>query len=85
VNIRFHQASLKKSTLESEEILPSWSNGVNTSDDEFKRFEYGVPPEKNGDYAFLLHILTSLKSTGKAAVILPHGVLFRGKLPAVLE
>jgi type I restriction enzyme M protein len=63
----------------------SWSNGVNTSDDDFKRFEYGVPPEKNGDYAFLLHILTSLQSTGKAAVILPHGVLFRGKLPAVLE
>jgi type I restriction enzyme M protein len=47
--------------------------------DEFHRFkEYGVPPEKNGDYAFLLHIIASLKSTGKAAVILPHGVLFRG-------
>jgi type I restriction enzyme M protein len=60
----------------------SWSNGVNTADDEFKRFEYGVPPEKNGDYAFLLHILTSLKSTGKAAVILPHGVLFRGNAEA---
>ena len=37
-----------------------------------------VPPEKNGDYAFLLHFIKSLKSTGKAAVILPHGVLFRG-------
>jgi type I restriction enzyme M protein len=56
----------------------SWSNGINLSNDEFKRFEYGVPPDKNGDYAFLLHILKSLKSTGKAAVILPHGVLFRG-------
>ena len=56
----------------------SWSNGINLSDDEFKRFEYGTPPDKNGDYAFLLHILKSLKSTGKAAVILPHGVLFRG-------
>jgi len=56
----------------------SWSNGVNLADDEFKRFEYGTPPDKNGDYAFLLHILKSLKSTGKAAVILPHGVLFRG-------
>ena len=56
----------------------SWSNGINLSDDEFKRFEYGAPPDKNGDYAFLLHILKSLKSTGKAAVILPHGVLFRG-------
>ncbi|WP_059002450.1 type I restriction-modification system subunit M [Leptolyngbya sp. NIES-2104] len=60
----------------------SWSNGVNLSADEFQRFEYGVPPDKNGDYAFLLHILKSLKSTGKAAVILPHGVLFRGNAEA---
>jgi type I restriction enzyme M protein len=37
---------------------------------------------KNGDYAFLLHILGSLKSTGKGAVILPHGVLFRGNVEA---
>ncbi|MFY8069007.1 MAG: type I restriction-modification system subunit M [Flavobacterium sp.] len=58
--------------------LKSWSNGVNVENDEFNRFELGVPPEKNGDYAFLLHILQSLKSTGKAAVVLPHGVLFRG-------
>lgn len=42
----------------------------------------GVPPEKNGDYAWLLHVLKSLKSTGKAAVILPHGVLFRGNAEA---
>lgn len=56
----------------------AWSSGLNPQEDEFRRFEYGVPPEKNGDYAFLLHILTSLKSTGKGAVILPHGVLFRG-------
>jgi len=41
-----------------------------------------MPPEKNGDYAFLLHVLKSLKSTGKAAVILPHGVLFRGHAEA---
>jgi type I restriction enzyme M protein len=58
--------------------LKSWSSGINVNEDEFKRFEYGIPPEKNGDYAFLLHILKSMKSTGKAAVILPHGVLFRG-------
>jgi len=56
----------------------AWSNGFNPSEDEFHRFEYGIPPEKNGDYAFLLHILASLKTTGKGAVILPHGVLFRG-------
>ena len=60
----------------------SWSNGVNLTDDEFGRFEYGTPPDKNGDYAFLLHILKSLNSTGKAAVILPHGVLFRGNAEA---
>lgn len=58
--------------------LKSWSNGVKVDNDEFGRFELGVPPEKNGDYAFLLHILKSLKATGKAAVVLPHGVLFRG-------
>ena len=50
--------------------------------DEFCRFEYGVPPAKNGDYAFLLHLLASLKSTGKGAIILPHGVLFRGNREA---
>lgn len=56
--------------------LKNWSDGLN----EFGRFTgYGDrPPEKNGDYAWLLHILKTLKSTGKAAVILPHGVLFRG-------
>lgn len=60
----------------------AWTNGVNPNDDEFRRFEYGTPPAKNGDYAFLLHIVASLKSTGKAAVILPHGVLFRGNTEA---
>jgi len=39
---------------------------------------YERPPDKNGDYAFLLHIVASLKATGTGAVILPHGVLFRG-------
>ena len=58
--------------------LKSWSNGVNIESDEYNRFSLGVPPEKNGDYAFLLHILQSMKSTGKSAVVLPHGVLFRG-------
>lgn len=58
----------------------SWSNGVDTENETYERFKgFGVPPEKNGDYAFLLHIIKSLNSrNGKAAVILPHGVLFRG-------
>jgi type I restriction enzyme M protein len=60
----------------------AWSNGFNPAEDEFGRFAYGIPPAKNGDYAFLLHILASLKSTGKGAIILPHGVLFRGNVEA---
>ena len=62
--------------------LKSWSNGL---ENDFGRFELGRPPEKNGDYAFLLHALKSLKSTGKAAVILPHGVLFRGNAEATIR
>src|SRR2546428_660939 len=56
----------------------AWSSGLDPANDEFKRFEFGIPPAKNGDYAFLLHLIKSLKSTGKGAIILPHGVLFRG-------
>ncbi|MEO5330489.1 MAG: type I restriction-modification system subunit M [Magnetococcus sp. YQC-5] len=56
----------------------AWTSGLDAANDLYGRFEYGIPPTKNGDYAFLLHMLKSLKSTGKAAVILPHGVLFRG-------
>lgn len=62
--------------------IKSWSNGL---ENEYGRFEFGRPPEKNGDYAFLLHILKSLKSNGKAAVILPHGVLFRGNAEASIR
>ena len=66
--------------------VKNWVTGINPMDDEFKRFRgYGVPPEKNGDYAFLLHIVASLKSTGKGAVILPHGVLFRGNAEAEIR
>src|SRR5215204_2767272 len=60
----------------------SWSNGL---ENEYGRFDLGRPPERNGDYAFLLHVLTSLKSKGKAAVILPHGVLFRGGAEATIR
>jgi type I restriction enzyme M protein len=56
----------------------AWSNGFDPANDLYGRFADGIPPAKNGDYAFLLHILASLKSSGKGAVILPHGVLFRG-------
>lgn len=63
--------------------LKNWTDGLK----EYGRFEgYGDrPPEKNGDFAWLMHILKSLKSTGKAAVILPHGVLFRGNAEATIR
>lgn len=53
---------------------------------DFRRFDgFGVPPPKQGDYAYLLHIIKSLKPTGKAACILPHGVLFRGNAEAAIR
>ena len=61
------------------------SHGINPAEDEFHRFELGIPPMKNGDYAFLLHILACLKSSGKGAIILPHGVLFRGGAEAEIR
>jgi len=60
----------------------AWSSGLDPLNDEFRRFDYGIPPTKNGDYAFFLHLIKSLKSTGKGAIILPHGVLFRGNKEA---
>ncbi len=60
----------------------AWTSGLDPAHDEFRRFEYGIPPAKNGDYAFLLHLIKSLKSRGKGAIILPHGVLFRGNREA---
>jgi len=64
----------------------NWRSGFVPEQDVFGRFEgFGMPPEKNGDYAFLLHIIASLKSKGSGAVILPHGVLFRGNAEAVIR
>ncbi|MFD1316176.1 type I restriction-modification system subunit M [Namhaeicola litoreus] len=64
-----------------------WSNGLNLPEDNpYNRFQdYGIPPVKNGDYAFLLHIVRSLKRHGKGACILPHGVLFRGNAEAQIR
>ena len=60
-----------------------WSTGLDPSNDPYERFKhFGTPPSKQGDYAYLLHIVRSLKSTGKGACILPHGVLFRGNAEA---
>ena len=60
-----------------------WSTGLDPLNDPYDRFKpFGVPPAKQGDYAYLLHIVRSLKPTGKGACILPHGVLFRGNAEA---
>jgi len=60
-----------------------WSTGLDPLNDPFERFKpFGTPPARQGDYAYLLHIVRSLKSTGKGACILPHGVLFRGNAEA---
>ncbi|MDE0450779.1 MAG: N-6 DNA methylase, partial [Gammaproteobacteria bacterium] len=60
-----------------------WGTGLDPLNDLFERFKpFGTPPAKQGDYAYLLHIVRSLKSTGKGACVLPHGVLFRGSAEA---
>ncbi len=63
----------------------AWSTGLVPSADRFQRFAWGEPPRKQGDYAYLLHIIRSMKGTGKGACILPHGVLFRGNAEAVIR
>ncbi len=75
-----------------------WSNGLHPNEGgkpsasgeqtarDYGRFEgFGVPPARQGDYAYLLHILRSIKPNGKGACILPHGVLFRGNSEAVIR
>ncbi len=47
--------------------------------DPYERFEFGIPPMSNGDFAFLQHIVASIKENGKAGVVCPQGVLFRGQ------
>lgn len=69
--------------------VKSWLKGA-SEEDPFGRWGHGegvapVPPLKCGDYAFLLHILKSMKPSGHAAVILPHGVLFRGNAEAEIR
>lgn len=63
----------------------TWTTGLTPSRDPFQRFAWGEPPAKQGDYAYLLHIIRSMKGAGKGACILPHGVLFRGNAEAVIR
>jgi type I restriction enzyme M protein len=65
----------------------AWTNGIDPKNDIYKRFEGydAIPPNKNGDFAFLLHLIKSLKSKGKACIVLPLGVLFRGNAEAEIR
>jgi type I restriction enzyme M protein len=65
--------------------VKTWSVGLTPERDPYQRFAWGVPPAKKGDYAFLLHIIRSLKGSGKGACILPHGVLFRGNAESAIR
>ena len=58
--------------------LDKW--GVDAAEnDRFGRFRRGIPPRTKGDYAFILHMIETMKpKTGRMAVVAPHGVLFRG-------
>lgn len=71
-NPPFSTKSWLKSALE-EDVYGRWNSTI------------GVPPEKNGDYAFLLHIIRTMNRTGQGACILPHGVLFRGNAEATIR
>ena len=63
--------------------VKTWKNGY---EKDYGRFDgYAWPPDKKGDYAFLLHMVKSLKSTGKGVVVMPHGVLFRGNAEATIR
>jgi type I restriction enzyme M protein len=66
--------------MDPDELKPGLAVKEESPDTvNFRRFDgFGVPPPKQGDYAYLLHIIKSLKAAGKGACILPHGVLFRG-------
>ena len=63
----------------------SGEDGQQSAKDYGRFTGYGIPPAKQGDYAYLLHILRSLKPDGKGACILPHGVLFRGNAEGAIR
>ncbi len=60
-----------------------WKTGLKHAE-RFDDFD-AMPPKKNGDFAWLIHVLRSLDANGKGAIILPHGVLFRGNAEATIR
>lgn len=57
--------------------LKNWGEELAESD-PYKRYVYGAPPKSSADWAFISHYIASLKEDGKAVILVPHGVLFRG-------
>ncbi len=57
--------------------LDKWG-ADNASADRYNRFHRGIPPKSKGDYAFITHMIETINEHGRAGVVLPHGVLFRG-------
>lgn len=64
--------------------LDKWG-AENASTDRYQRFHRGIPPKSKGDYAFITHMIETLNEHGKAGVVLPHGVLFRGSTEAKIR
>jgi len=58
--------------------INDWEDEMFKSDKYGRLDGYDMPPKKNADYAFVLHIIKSMNSNGRAGIVLPHGVLFRG-------
>ncbi|MFD2171028.1 type I restriction-modification system subunit M [Tumebacillus lipolyticus] len=57
--------------------LKGWGR-ENVESDGYGRFRFGLPPKDKGDFAFVQHMVATLNHEGRAGVIMPHGVLFRG-------
>ncbi len=65
--------------------LEKWGR-ERAEEDRFGRFRRGLPPKTRGDYAFVLHMIETLKpQTGRMGVVVPHGVLFRGSAEAKIR
>ncbi|MEI0603237.1 type I restriction-modification system subunit M [Brachyspira alvinipulli] len=64
--------------------LDKWGDEI-AEHDKYKRFEYGIPPKSKGDYAFILHMINSMSDNGITAVVMPHGVLFRGSSEGIIR
>lgn len=65
--------------------LEKWGHD-DAEHDKFSRFRRGIPPKTKGDYAFISHMVETLKpKTGRMGVIVPHGVLFRGGTEGVIR